>query len=695
MVSQASLGLLSSTRTSDGSHIVALEGSLPQLEPRTLNLTTSAPGAGPLRRFSSRGNMRRHGLLDRTLVCSIALISILSLLPVAFDSATTIQRTAPPTATTLQRTGAAAAAAIEGAEQSLLAGDGPAGGTPMDCTSSMSGSASCSSQNAPPAAPASPNGGPTSPFVSFATPAARYGAASSYVMFPGGVSWGGTLLFGGASSSPAPRFDNPAGPPFPPDTVFGDTWMLETQPTTSTGWVNLTGSSCGSANVPCPAPRYDAAMAYEQTNNYVLMFGGCQLPENFTEATPGCEWGSLLGDTWAWIPAPVGSGNAPAGTWSQVWLNGVQCGGPSQNACASGLSPSPRFGEGLADSYPWNESIYMFGGCARVGTYSGSCALGDTWSFTLGSITFCPANCPVGGGGYVVNGSWSQVPIRGSDCGGPLPGNGIPDPCPSGSAPVPRWGLGFGNLGLGFDGVLFGGCGSSVSANSGCGSSYLYGDTWKFDGAWSQLALFPVGQNLVVCGGPGQRSCGSYSPSPRYYPGFASISSGDACLFGGTSGIASGSQVATADLWVMSYYTSTGAWSWGSIFNPVPPAYGNWTPRFDPVLTASDECWSPYLFGGTAPSGGSLGDTEFIPNRNTQVNSGYTLWPPTVPPPRYGVSMTYWSDLTVIVLFGGCGANCPSGDLWLYGTCSAIVSSSSYDCSPALSSQPIWYQCYL
>ena len=298
-------------------------------------------------------------------------------------------------------------------------------------------------------------------------------------------------------------------------------------------------------------------MAYEQTNNYVLMFGGCQLPENFTEATPGCEWGSLLGDTWAWIPAPVGSGNAPAGTWSQVWLNGVQCGGPSQNACASGLFPSPRFGEGLADSYPWNESIYMFGGCARVGTYSGSCALGDTWSFTLGSITFCPANCPVGGGGYVVNGSWSQVPIRGSDCGGPLPGNGIPDPCPSGSAPVPRWGLGFGNLGLGFDGVLFGGCGSSVSANSGCGSSYLYGDTWKFDGAWSQLALFPVGQNLVVCGGPGQRSCGSYSPSPRYYPGFASISSGDACLFGGTSGIASGSQVATADLWVMSYYTST------------------------------------------------------------------------------------------------------------------------------------------
>jgi hypothetical protein len=657
-------------------------GSASNLRPTGLG---RAPSNGPKALHQARFlNQPSSGFLSRMLLGPVSLVVVVSMVSGAFGTAGSPEKAPTPIGELAQRIVMAAADAIAEAEQSLEAGKGPAEGSQVQCTPTGQGSASCSSASA--AMGGSLNSGqPPSPFASFVSPSARYGASSA-VASPATGNWAGDLLFGGASSAPIPRVDRSGAPSQPIATVFNETWLLQFTPISAANkWINLTTSSCGMLSVPCPAHRFGAAMGFNQGKHFALMFGGCFLPSNFTEATPGCQNSTILGDTWAWIPL---NGSTAGGIWSQVTLQGTLCGGPSEPRCAAGVAPSPRFAGGMTDSARWNasEDMFLFGGCGTRGTYAGNCSLGDTWAFSLGTI-----NKSKVGNGFTVNGSWQQVQINGADCGGPLAPNGTPDPCALDSAPLPRWGFGMGNLDPTSGALLFGGCGSSTTFLSGCSSSSVYGDTWSFSGAWNQVAVLLSGGNYVVCGGPGQLSCGSSAPTPRYYPAFAATGAGDACLFGGTAGIKSGSTVAMADFWG---HSTIGSSYWVETPGISAPSYGNWSARFDAVIVPSDDCKSVLLFGGTSPTGGSLGDTEYIPQVFT-VDKGYTLWPPSIPPPRFSASMTYWSALTVVVLFGGCGAACPVGDTWLYGKCTTIAASLSNNssiCSPALSSQPIWFR---
>lgn len=412
--------------------------------------------------------------------------------------------------------------------------------------------------------------------------------------------------------------------------VYGDTWVS----LTGYSWSNVTSSECDQEGASCPAPRHDAGFVYDRTAGDVVMFGGCgAATTSWTESTPGCPGTSIYGDTWIWTPgSTLGSGS-----WSQVAFNGVDCGGPGQSPCSSKLAPSPRYM--LSMDYDANVAgDVLFGGCG-----SSTCPLGDTWVFSGG-----------------VHGSWSQVKVTG---------------------PSPRYGASMVfDLLDGFT-LLFGGCGNAAI---GCASGALYGDTWSyFSGAWTQQGS---------CGGPGQNACGASSaPSPRYLALMSCpitdrtpYNPDSPDLTGGTTGIVS-SQV-LGDYW--SYYKGGASGGW-SLQTPPWPDSPAPSPRFDGVLIdrhGSDD--DRMMFGGTSPSGTSLGDTEY-----TSDKTGYfqTVWPPVMPSPRAGFSLAYDVNDGVVVLFGGCGKVCPTNETWIYGNCPLTFETSSRLCPAGFANTPSWW----
>lgn len=562
-------------------------------------------------------------------VIPIALLSLVGSIPLGH---VLMHPAAPLAATVSGRGGVEASRLLAAAEKSLENGMGPAYGQSIGCQNTSANAANCSGDSS---LAGSPLVG--SPFQVITSPSARYGARWDVDPQYASTAF---VLFGGASSSDPNQPTNGSHSSIR-GTVFGDTWALTGTPTASSvlSWTNVTPAGCSESGA-CPLPRHDEGIAYDPTDGYLVLFGGCEYPNTgWVESTPGCPASGILGDTWKF--SQVNS----VWTWTRILflINGTltKCGNPGEPVCPSTLSPSPRYA--MAMTNLWNHysgtgPALLFGGCGVTGDTMGNCTLGDTWQFS--------------------SGAWSQIATGGSDCGGPYTSHEAP--CPSGAAPVNRWGASVGNWGSGSQGeiaLLFGGCGGG---GIGCPAGELYGDTWEFSAGtgWGQLGN---------CGGPPHPgSCGPGQPSPRVYAALSGTAGGDACLFGGTNGVLQGSLGADGDDWA---YTSTG---WGGHEGFGYSGLGailQVAPRFDAVDSAGDQCWTQVLFGGTSPSGSSLSDTQVAFKSGTQASSGYTLWPPAIPSARFGASMVYDSTDSLVVLFGGCGMACPSNETWTYGKC--------------------------
>jgi hypothetical protein len=210
-----------------------------------------------------------------------------------------------------------------------------------------------------------------------------------------------------------PNYPGPVDPGLASDPVndvmvlFGGCAELNCSTGTNETW---TGTAAGWKIVPgnlAPSPRYQAQMAWDPADGYVLLFGGfgCLDP-------PVCDRTGALNDTWAfkdgtWNPV-VPSGSSPPPTVQgglafdpsdgvMVLYGGLGC----SAACATWeyaggtwtelnltTQPSPRYAEGLAADDAENGAL-LFGGENASGAY-----LSDTWLFSHGGWTVLPVSAP-------------------------------------------------------------------------------------------------------------------------------------------------------------------------------------------------------------------------------------------------------------------------------------------------------------
>lgn len=388
--------------------------------------------------------------------------------------------------------------------------------------------------------------------------------------------------------------------------VFNDTWEFSPYvPSLDfpfTGWKNVT-SSVGCFGSPhCPAGRHDMAFDYDSEDVYTVMFGGCGgLPAGHVQSTPGCGGaGELLGDTWIFVK----NGSAP-GNWTKL--------SPS-------ASPSARFASAITDFDDSNGGfMLLFGGCGAA------CPLGDTWKFLAGV--------------------WTNI-------------------TPSGGGPSSRYGAALGMAALGATlstilPVLFGGCSNSVV---GCVNGAM-NDSWQF----SFVALQPtwtvihssVACRTLLC--PPARYFAAYMTTDWFPIGIALLVYGGASATGSVLGnttdpggswwsIGGGSST-----WVQHAYPPYNYLAAGS--PPTPPA-----PRYDGGLVITHDGLA--IFGGSSPTGSSLGDFWFGES-HTAYNASL-ISPPTSPSARFGETMTWDPNAGYLVMYGGCGSSCGSSDTWAY-----------------------------
>jgi hypothetical protein len=184
-----------------------------------------------------------------------------------------------------------------------------------------------------------------------------------------------------------------------PSGYLGDTWKWVGSPPGGQ-WTALHPSTA-------PSPRANASMVYDQTDNYILLFGG----QNS---------GGYLGDTWIynldgqWTKLTETVSPSPRAGASMDWdktdgyvvlfggYNGVSALGDTWKFVGGvwteltpTKSPSARYGAMIVDD-PLGEAsqdqfqnfVLLFGG------YTGSAYLSDTWSFVGGEWTLLPATAP-------------------------------------------------------------------------------------------------------------------------------------------------------------------------------------------------------------------------------------------------------------------------------------------------------------
>ena len=278
---------------------------------------------------------------------------------------------------------------------------------------------------------------PTAECGSVACPSARSAAALAYDPVLGGV-----VLFGGAVFSPK-------------QAVFNDTWLLSCSTPTACAWTNIT-SEVGSA----PSPRYFAAMSYDPSDDYVLLFGG--FAPNY----------DTLGDTWS-----LGT------TWSNLT---AKEGGAS--GYTSLKAPEPRGLASIADSP--NGYVLLFGGVvsedsgAKFAIIENSCNNGDYYSFGNQTVAWWFHDglwSPMNGWGDTELGPCAPPPP-------PKPANVTSSTSPDTSAlstapPCGREGAALGWSPKNNQFALYGGYGSTdkKSANFCTASVGYENDTWLYD----------------------------------------------------------------------------------------------------------------------------------------------------------------------------------------------------------------------
>ncbi len=348
---------------------------------------------------------------------------------------------------------AAGATQLEGAEQSLRQGGGPAEGTPLNCTApSETAGPRCSSGSPTGTAGISSGVGASSAAPASGPDAALgwdiQGAPQGVAYIQYALTWdyydNYVVLFGGSTQT------------YSANVYSAATWTYQ-----SGVWTEV---------YPLIAPqgRDSSGLAYSPWDDAVVLFGG------YAPAT-----GGFLNDTWLF----------KAGQWTQLHING----------------PSARNGFGLVYD-PAVDADVLFGG------QSPEClnhVCNDTWEFHYDSWTkvsvkesppqrwqmsmaydeqsgdvvlfgglgipgACPNNAGCGDTWQFNGTTWQQVATD------VLCGTTAEGPCPAADAPSPRH-----EASMTFDYrdnylLLFGGWNYSTE---------LLGDTWEFSGgAWTKLA---------------------------------------------------------------------------------------------------------------------------------------------------------------------------------------------------------------
>jgi hypothetical protein len=452
--------------------------------------------------------------------------------------------------------------------------------------------------------------------------AIAYDPADNYV-----VIFGGFGCSTGTSCSSAPLQDT--------WTAQSGTWTLASPPSS-------------------PGSRWGAAMVYDASDGYVLLFGGdgCSI-------LPVCTSAAYLQDTWTFVN----------GTWTDLDIAPVD-------------SPGVRYLASMVYD-PIEANVLLFGGwgCSTGST----CTMGylqDTWTFSAGTWTqyaltpspgirdhasmafdsqdnymllFGGYGCSTGSTCTDANlqDTWKYSGTAWADLG-----------IASAASPgVRSGGLMADDLADGYV-VLFGGIGCSTGTT--CTAGYLQ-DTWTFKGgAWTELEAAANGPNS------GSTKCNVYSAGLNtsatstcpYSRSGRSMdydqADGVVVLFGGSNGsYLQDTWTIVGGVWkevTSSYYQPGGRWASAMIYDPMAGYM---------VLFGGTGCVT-----GTSCTVGYLGDTwKYLSGEWTQ------LLTVGIPGMRYDASMTYDVKDGYVLLFGGfgcyVGASCSSsenylGDTWTF-----------------------------
>ncbi|MHB8351190.1 MAG: hypothetical protein ACYDFT_00605, partial [Thermoplasmata archaeon] len=399
-------------------------------------------------------------------------------------------------------------------------------------------------------------------------PSPRWGGVMTY-----DYADGYTLMFGGCGNGTLTFLANNTCPGA--GKILSDTWTYQDTHGGVGGWRKLTPN-------PQPTARFQASMAFDGSDQEVILFGGC--------AVGACP----AGDTWSYR----------AGSWARVYTPP----GPAFN-------PPKRYGAAMAQLGN-AEGVVMFGGCQSgvIDCGHGTRVLGDTWLFYEDSW-------------------WEYFNV--SNCSAHYP-------CPTprydatltsyASGVVTGEALMFG--GIGRNGTVFGN-----STDSG-------GGWWVFGGSpmhWTPISA-PPGWTSPQDGWngpsvPGQ-STGPFgaldSPPPRYDAGLVGTPYGGVVLFGGATPVGS----PLGDTWAASPLSSPPSdFPYSGVIGPEtypPPAYGA-TSAFD----ASDN--STLLFSGCGFSCGNQSTWSYQPYSAASRTQPWQVVRPNSsevsPPERFDASL--------------------------------------------------------
>ena len=489
---------------------------------------------------------------------------------------------------------------------------------------------------------------------------------------PGGVPFGGVLIFGGCGAV----------------CPLGDTWNFF-----HGVWTLKAG--------PAPTPRYGVAMAISDYSPplyaVISLFGGC------TSSQAGCNNGlDTTNGTWDFN----GTG------WNRVYSS-------SQCAHSIGLCPPARYlmsstsyqGPGL----PWD--LELFGGAGQNGTIFGSNLAngGGWWTFNPAIPLWVPKPVPLGlisfSSLYPVGPAVARYDpmLVGTDLDGALLFGGLSR---SGSAlgdtwfastshpwtvinppptPSPEYDGTMVYASLMNRSVLFGGCGAECgnrttwenvgrtttqpwislwpTVNSTNSPSGRYGASMVYFAGTSTVLLFGGAESngtllndlwgFTPPQGWKRESVSGSTPSPREDASVAySTVTNAAVLFGGFDG-----STPLGDTYLLFKGSSTN-YTWLRLpLSPSPSARGEASMAYDGSSNSAT------LFGGLGSSG-LLGDTwgfSFSLRSWSQcTSSGCTG--SSAPSARWGASMTYDAATQSDILFGGCGSLCPLADTWSYNS---------------------------
>jgi N-acetylneuraminic acid mutarotase len=304
-----------------------------------------------------------------------------------------------------------------------------------------------------------------------------------------------------------------------------------------------------------PPPRDSATMEYDPTTRRLIMFGG----KSDTAITR-----VVLNDTWVYDPAN--------NTWTELK--------------PSGTVPSARSGHSMAYD-PVTRRLIMFGGNA------GTASLNDTWAYDP------------------TTNAWTELE-------------------PSGTVPSARSGHSMAHDSVTHRLIMFGGHGLS-------GAGTDLGDTWAYDptaNAWTELK--PSGTL------PYTREAQSMASDPT---------SGRLIMFGGRGGGTSSN-----DTWA--YDPTANTWTELKPSGTLPPARSGHSMAYDPTRGRL------ILFGGNAGTAPLINDTwayDLTANTWTELKPSGTL-----PPARSGHSMVYDPSSGRLIMFGGSGDAALLNDTWAY-----------------------------